>query len=371
MVGPIHRFAVRLDDRFEIVAGVLSSNAERSLAAAATLGIPRAYTDLHTMLAAETMRPDGIDAVAVMTPNDSHYSLVEAALAAGLDVICDKPLTNDLASATALARQADGAGRVLMLTHNYTGYPMVREARSAVAAGDIGPLRLVNVRYLQGSLSRLLEVHPDQMPPRLRWRLDAERGGPSHVLSDIGVHAQNLLSFVTGQRISAVCADVGAAVPNRTAHDTAIVLLRLTDGTRGTLIASKVAAGAQNDIGFDLYGEAGGLSWRQAEANDLRLSRPDLPDEIRTRGLPGLSEHARRSTRLPVGHPEAFIEGFANIYADFAEQVAARLTGVPADPLTRLAPSGWDGVDSLAFVEACLESAQRGSWIEVPSLQVV
>ncbi len=364
-VGPIHRLAARLDDCFEIAAGVLSSDAERALAAAAALAIPRAYPDIATMLAAEAARPDGIDAVAIMTPNDSHYRLAEAALDAGLDVICDKPLTNDLDSAVALAQRADAAGRALVLTHNYTGYPMVREARAAIAAGEIGPVRLVSVRYLQGSLSRLVEAAPDTLHPRLRWRLDAERGGLSHVLGDIGVHAQNLLGFVTGQRVAAVLADVGAALPGRSAHDTALALLRLEDGTRGMLVASKVAAGAQNDIGFDIHGETGGLSWSQAEANDLRVRRLDLPDEIRTRGLPGLSEHARRSTRLPIGHPEAFLEAFANIYVDFAAQVAARLAGAAADPSARLAPSAWDGVDSLAFVDACLESTRRGGWAEV------
>jgi predicted dehydrogenase len=211
----------------------------------------------------------------------------------------------------------------------------------------------------------MVETEPEKLHPRLRWRLDADRGGLSHVLADIGVHAQNLLSFVTGQRIAAVMAEVGPALPGRSAHDTALVLLRLADGTRGTLVASKVASGAQNDIGFDVYGEAGGLSWRQAEVNDLRVRRLDLPDEIRTRGLPGLSAHARRSTRLPIGHPEAFIEGFANIYVDFAEQVAARLTDSAPDPLVRLAPSAWDGAESLAFVEACLASSERGVWVDV------
>lgn len=365
LIGPVHRTAARLDDCFELCAGVFSSDSGRSLESARSFGIPRGYADVGTMIAEETSRPDGIDAVAIMTPNDSHFDYAVAALDAGLDVICDKPLTNDYESARTLARKARESGRILSLTHNYSGYPMVREARSAIAAGEIGPLQLVNVRYVQGSLSKHIEAEPEKMSPRVKWRLDASKGGKSHVLGDIGTHAHQLMSFVCGHRIVSVLADVGPSLPGRTAHDTAQVILKLDDGTRGQMLVSKVATGAQNDISIEAYGEDGGISWSQAQANDLRVMRLNKADELRTRGLPSLHPLAQRGTRLPVGHPEAFLEAFANLYTDFAELVAARIAGAEADPLARLAPDAWTGVDGLAFIDACLESTETGTWAEV------
>ncbi|MDE1996848.1 MAG: Gfo/Idh/MocA family oxidoreductase, partial [Rhizobiaceae bacterium] len=293
------------------------------------------------------------------------YDYAGAALDAGLDVICDKPLTNDYDRAIALARMAQDKGLVLSLTHNYSGYPMVREARATVTGGEIGTLRLVNVRYVQGSLSRHIEAEPDKLAPRTKWRLDAAKGGKSHVLGDIGTHAHQLMSFVCGRRIDAVLADVGPSLPGRTAHDTAQVILKFDDGTRGQILVSKVATGAQNDISIEAYGEEGGISWRQADANDLRVMRLNRADEVRTRGLPSLHPLAQRGTRLPVGHPEAFLEGFANLYTDFAELVAARIAGAEPDPLARLTPNAWTGVDGLAFIDACLESTQTGTWAKV------
>lgn len=363
LIGPVHRAAARLDDCFELAAGVFSSDPQRSVAAAKELAVPRGYGSAEEMIAAEAGRAGGgIDAVAIMTPNDSHETYAMLALDAGLHVICDKPLTNDAASAAALARRADAKGLILALTHNYAGYAMVREARAAVVKGEIGPLRLVNVRYVQGSLSTLIEADPAALAPRTKWRLDEARGGHSHVLLDIGVHAEQLLTYVAGQPIAAVLADVGPSLPGRTVHDTAAAIFRLADGTRGTFIVSKVAAGAQNDISIEAYGEGGGLHWSQGEANDLRVMRLNAPHEIRTRGLPSLSAHAKRGTRIPVGHPEAFFEGFANIYTDFAELVAARLGGAEPDPLARLVPDGWTGVASLRFIDACLESSKTGTW---------
>ena len=234
LIGPVHRIAVRMDNRFELVAGVLSSRPAHAMAAAAALGL-RGYADVPAMLAGEARLPDGIDAVAVMTPNDSHAAFVDLALEAGLDAICDKPLTNDLASALALAGKARAKGLVLSLTHNYSGYPMVREARAAVAAGELGPIRIVKVAYVQGSLGTKVEDCPETVPSRLKWRLDPALGGASHVLGDIGTHAHQLLTYVTGQRVAAVLADAGAALPGRVAHDTACVILRMQDGARGVL----------------------------------------------------------------------------------------------------------------------------------------
>lgn len=364
LVGPVHRVAARLDDCFEIVAGVLSSRPERALDEARALGLPRGYGGVAEMIAGEAGRPDGIDAVAIMSPNDSHEPYARMALEAGLDVICDKPLTNDLASALALTETAAARGLVLTLTHNYAGYPMVREARCAVDAGEIGDLRVATVSYVQGSLGTRVE-EAETIPDRLRWRLDPARGGLSHVLADIGTHAHQLLEFVTGRRVEAVLADVGAALPGRTAHDTAAVVLRLAGGVRGVLFATKAATGAENAMSLEVYGEAGGLAWAQASANELRVMRQARPAEIRTRGLPTLHPYSRRAARLPPGHPEAFHEAFANIYCDFALLAAARRAGKPPDPLAAMAPTARDGAAGLAFVEACLESSARGGWATV------
>ncbi len=367
LIGPVHRLAARMDDRYDLVAGVLSSNPERSVSEATALGL-RGYPDMKSMLAGEAARPHGIDAVAVMTPNDSHFAFVDQALAAGLDVICDKPLTNDLASARALAAKARDTGLVLMLTHNYSGYPMVREARAAVAAGEIGPLRIVQVAYVQGSLGTRVEDRPEAMSNRLKWRLDPRMGGESHILGDIGTHAHQLLTYVSGQRVAAVLADVGAAVPGRTSHDTASVILRMQDGARGVLFVTKAATGAENALSLEAYGEAGGVSWRQSAANELRVMRNNRPAELRSRGLPGLHPLARRGTRLPPGHPEAFLEGFANLYVDFADLVAARRAGVPPDPLALEGPDGMTGVAGLAFIAACLNSTRSGGWVDCPEI---
>lgn len=363
LIGPVHRIAARLDDRFELVAGVLSSDPQRARAQAEAIGLPRSYPDVPAMIAAETGRPDGIEAVAIMTPNDSHARFAHMALDAGLDVICDKPLTNDLDSAVHLAAKARSAGLVLSLTHNYSGYPMVREARAAIAAGEIGPVRVVHVAYVQGSLGSAVEARPEVMSSRLKWRLDPAVGGPSHVLGDIGTHAHQLLTYVAGQPVGSVLADVGAALPGRAAHDTAAVIVRMRDGARGVLLATKVATGAENAVSIEVYGEQGGVSWQQSAANELRVMRNGRPAEIRTRGLPSLHLLAQRGTRLPAGHPEAFYEAFANLYVDFADLVAARRAGIPPDPLALEGPDATAGVAGLAFIDACLQSARSGGWV--------
>lgn len=368
LIGPVHRTAARLDDRFAIVAGVLSSNPERSLAEAAAQGIARGYPDVRTMIEAEARRDDGIDAVSIATPNDSHDAFATMALDAGLDVICDKPLTNDLASARALVAAVRRSGQVFCLTHNYSGYPLVREARAAIAAGEIGSVRVVHVTYVQGSLGKRVEDDPGAMPARLKWRLDPAKGGISHVMSDIGTHAHQLLTYVTNDRVASVLADVGAALPGRTAHDTGAAILRMRNGARGVLFATKAATGAENAIAIEVYGEAGGLYWEQASANVLRVMRANKPAELRSRGLPTLHPLSLRASRIPPGHPEAFFEAFANLYADFAELAAARRSGTAPDPLATHIPTVEDGAHGLAFIDACLASTERGGWAACPSI---
>jgi predicted dehydrogenase len=367
LIGPVHRAAAQLDDRIEVVAGVLSSNPERALQQAKETGVRRGYGSVSDMIAAEAKMADGIDAVSIATPNDSHAQFAEMALVAGLDVICDKPLTNDVESARRVAAAVAQSKRVFVLTHNYAGYPMVREARAAVAAGELGPLRVVHVTYIQGSLGSRVEDKPETMPSRLKWRLDPAKGGESHVMGDIGTHAHQLLTYVTGQGVARVMADVGSVMPGRVAHDTGSAILSLTGGAKGVFFVTKAATGAENALAIEVYGEAGGLFWEQRDANTLRVMRNGRPAELRTRGLPTLHPAAQRAARLPPGHPEGFHEAFANIYADFAELVAARRAGVEPDPLARDVPDAATGVAGLEFIEACLQSTRRGSWVDCRS----
>lgn len=367
-IGGTHRIAARLDDCFEICAGVLSSDPSRSVAQASQLGIPRGYADVASMLASEANHPEGIDAVAIMTPNDSHHSYAAMALDAGLDVICDKPLTNDLETARDLVRQAEQKGLSLTVTYNYSGYPMIREARAMVAAGEIGTPRLVHVAYVQGSLGQLVENEPDRIPSRLKWRLDRSKGGQSHVLADIGSHMHHLVSHVSGQEFDSVLADLGAALPGREAHDTGSIIFRLTGGARGVMFVTKAATGMSNGSSIEIYGEGGGICWAHENAEQLVVRRPNRPAELRTRGLPSLHPLGRRGVRLPMGHPEGFLEGFANVYADFAELVAARRTGTRPDPLALHSPDGRAGARTLAFIEACIESSGSGGWVKVPAV---
>jgi predicted dehydrogenase len=365
LIGPVHRMAARLDDRFEICAGVLSSDPARSVADATALHIPRGYADMATMIAEEAKRPDPIDAVAIMTPNDSHHRYAAMALDAGLDVICDKPITNDFEEALDLVERARSRGLVFCLTHNYSGYPMVREARSAIEAGEIGPLRVLHVSYVQGSLGTRVEDQPDAISSRLKWRLDPAKGGLSHVLGDIGTHAHQLLTYTSGRRVESVLADVGAALPGRTTHDTASIIFRLEGGARGVMFVTKAATGAENALSLETYGEAGGVTWQQVSANELRVVRNNRPVELRTRGLPTLYPLAKRATRLPPGHPEAFLEAFANVYADFADLVAARRSGQPPDPLAAVTPNAVTGAEGIAFIDACIESTRTQTWATV------
>lgn len=363
LIGPVHRIAARLDDCFELVAGVLSSDPARSLAHGKALGLSRVYPSAASLLAGEIGQAEPIDAVAIMTPNDTHADYAEAALSAGFHVLCEKPLSNDLASGRRVAEAVRGSGLVLCLAHNYSGYPMVREARAMIAAGEIGRVHLVQVSYLQGTLGRRVEDEPMAMPARLKWRLDPDRGGPSHVLGDIGTHAHQLATYVTGDAVQAVLADVGAVVGGRESDDTAFVILNLAGGAKGSMLVTKAASGADNRIGIEVYGDKGGIRWEQANAGLLTVMRQGAAAELRTAGLPSLHPLSLRACRLPPGHPEAFIEAFANLYRDFAELVAARLTGQEPDPLARQIPGVGDGMSGLAFVEACLQSSAQGTWV--------
>ncbi|OPF62189.1 MULTISPECIES: Gfo/Idh/MocA family protein [Hydrogenophaga] len=354
-IGPIHRMAARLDDRYDIVAGVLSSDPQRSVAAGLAMGLApdRCHPDLSTLLAVESQRPDGIDAVAIMTPNDGHFPAAMAALEHGFDVICDKPMTNTLAEAQTLLEKVQASGRVFCLTHNYSGYPMVRQARAMVADGQLGEIRLVQVEYVQGGRAK-------PGPGRVAWKADPARGGPSLVMGDIGTHAHQLLRFISGLEVGEVAAELGCVVPERSAHDFAGVLLRMAGGARGSFWVTQAAAGVENGLRIRVSGSRGSLEWQQEHPQVLDFKPLDAPAQRLTPRGPGALPLALRGTRVAAGHPEGFPEAFANLYSDAAEAIAARRTGQNPDPLALHFPNAHDGWMGMRFVDAVIRSAQAG-----------
>jgi predicted dehydrogenase len=358
MIGPMHRRAALLDGRFAIVAGVPSSDPARAEAAGAAIGLPegRAYPSITAMLAEEARRPDGIEALAVMTPNDSHHAFAAAALDAGLHVICDKPLTVSGEQAEDLLRRVRGSGRVLCVTHPYAGYPMIRQARALVAAGAIGAVRAVQVEYLGSGLAARVEDTPEGAR---RWRLDPAKAGPSLVLGDIGTHAHHLACFVAGAPIVAVRAELGTLVPGRRTHDYAEVALRFQTGARGRLSLCQAAAGQDNHIALRVLGETGSLDWRHSAHEQLVLSPLSGPKQVFAKGMAELAREAEDAARLGrTGHPEGLLEGFANLYREFAEAIT---TGIAPSTM----PDALDGARGMWFIDAALQSEASGhAWTE-------
>lgn len=362
-IGAMHRQASRLDDHFQVVSAVLSSDPTRSLTAGRELGLDeeRIHTEVADMLKAEAARPDGAEVAAIMTPNDSHFPFAKAALENGLDVICDKPMTNTLAEAEELVRLVEDTGLVFCLTHNYTGYPMVRQARAMVEAGQLGDVRLVQVEYVQGGKAR--EDDPDPAAGPVPWRFDPAKSGPSLVLGDIGSHAHNLVRFITGLEVTEVAAEVGAVVPKRKVHDFAGALLRMEHGVHGCFWVTQAAAGVENCLRIRVSGTRGSLEWMQEHPQVLHFKPLDAPAEVRTPNGPGTLPLAARSSRIVAGHPEGFPDGFANLYSDAAEVIAARRAGRNADPLARHFPTAADGLRGVRFIDSVLASSdQNGAW---------
>ena len=357
-IGAVHRIAARLDDRYELVAAALSSDAARGLAAAEELHIPRAYRSFDEMASAESKRPDGIDVVSIVTPNHLHYAPAKAFLEAGVHVICDKPITTTLKDALALAEIVKRTGLVFGLTHNYTGHPMVRQAREMVAAGELGALRVVQVEYAQDWLATPLEKTGQK---QAEWRTDPTRSGPGGSLGDIGTHAHNLACFVTGLACEEVAADVSTFVPGRRVDDNIQVMLRFSKGVKGGLWASQVAPGNENNLRLRVYGEKAGLEWRQEDPNEISFTLLGQPRRTIRRGGAGTGRAAAHATRIPSGHPEGYLEAFAQLYRDLAEQITARQENRPADPDSLLVPSVSDGVEGVRFINAVLASSRRGS----------
>lgn len=363
-IGAVHRIAARLDDHYELVAGAFASDPERSRVSAAGLHVARerAYPDYRAMAEAEARREDGIDVVAIVTPNHVHFDAAKTFLEAGIHVICDKPMTTTLEDAESLAELVARTGLFFGLTHNYTGYPMVRQAREMVAAGSLGDIRVVQVEYPQDWLATRME---DQGVKQAEWRTDPKRSGPAGCLGDIGTHAYNLARFVTGLELASLAADVHTFVEGRALDDNVHMMLRFRGGARGMLWSSQVAAGQENGLRLRVYGSEGGLEWFQENPNRLVHSPLGEPPRILTRNGPGLGDAALRAARIPPGHPEGYLECFAQIYSDFAEQIRARLDADRPGSLATDTPDVHDGVDGLRFITRALaSSAQGGAWVD-------
>jgi predicted dehydrogenase len=361
-IGAMHRQAARLDDCYEIVTGILSSDPEKSKQAGRELGwaSDRLYSNVIELLDSESSREDDVDVVAIMTPNDSHFEYSVAALERGFDVICDKPMTNTLEEAEALHNKVQETGLVFCLTHNYTGYPMVRQAKAMVQDGQLGTIRLVQVEYVQGGKAdESKDFSPDN------WKFDPIRGGPSRVMGDIGTHAHNLTRFITGLEVEEVAAEVGAIVPGRLIHDYAGALLHFDNGARGSFWVTQAAAGVENCLRIRISGTQGTLEWMQEFPQALTFKPLKGPSQNRTPNGPGTLPLSARSTRLVAGHPEGFPDGFANIYSDAAEAIAARRAGKQADPLALYFPNSWDGLLGVRFVNSVIESSHaNGKWVK-------
>jgi len=362
-IGAVHRFAARLDDGYEIVAGALSADPDNARASGAELGIAsdRCYASFYEMAARESARPDGIEAVVIVTPNHLHHPVAKAFLQSGIDVICDKPLSVSVAEADELVALQERTGLVFAVTLNNTGYAMVRQGREMVASGELGTLRVVHAAYVQDWLTLPIEHDGHK---QAEWRTDPVRAGASACLADIGVHAHNLAGYVTGLDVAEVAADLTTFVPGRSLDDNAHVLMRYHSGARGVLMASQVAPGNLNSLSVKVYGEKAGLEWSGEVPELLRFTPYGEPTRTILRGGPGTTPAAARVSRMPAGHPEGYIEGFANLYRDVATLIHARRAHVHPDPaIVAAVPTVRDGAKGMRFIEAAVRSHRaRGAW---------
>ncbi len=364
-IGAVHRMASRLDDRWELVAGALSSEAERARLSGEDLRLPadRIYGDFRAMADGEKQRADRIDAVAIVTPNHMHAAPAKAFLEAGFHVICDKPMTTTRADAEELARLAADRNLLFAVTHNYTGHPLVRQARDMVATGELGKIRVVQVEYAQDWLTTPLE-ETDQK--QARWRTDPAISGPVGAVGDIGTHAHNLAEFITGDEVTSLAADLNIFVPGRRLDDNASMLLRFGNGARGVLWCSQVAVGNENGLHIRVYGDKGGLEWFQENPNVLTFSPLGEPPRLIRRSGAGATAIAQAASRIPAGHPEGYLEAFAQLYADIAELIAARIEGREPAEYARLVPTAAEGIRGVRFIEAAVKSsAANGAWTEL------
>ena len=361
-IGGVHRIAARIDGRFQLVAGALSSTAEKSKTSGAALGLEadRCYGDFTEMAKREARLKDGIEAVAIVTPNHVHYPAAREFLKRGIHVICDKPLTSTLSDAKKLAAAAEKSRALFVLTHNYTGYPMIRQARAMVADGVLGKLRVVQVEYPQDWLTDAVEQTGAK---QAEWRTDPARSGAGGCVGDIGTHAYNLAGFVTGLTLDSLAADLTSFVEGRRLDDNVHVMLRYKGGAKGMLWSSQVAPGNENALKLRVYGEKGGLEWSQEDPNYLWFTPHGEPKRLLTRNGAGAYAANRAASRIPPGHPEGYLEGFANIYNEAADLIIAARDGKTSD---HLLPTVQDGLAGVVFIDACVRSSARNAaWVSV------
>ena len=364
-IGAVHRLAARMDDQYEFVAGALSSDAARSRASGVELGLEsdRIYTDYKEMARKEAKRTDGIEAVAIVTPNHLHFPIAKAFMEAGIHVICDKPLALSTKEAKALMALQKKTGLIFGVTHNYSGYPMIRQARDMARGGELGPLRVVQAEYPQDWLTTYLEGTGQK---QASWRTDPRYTGAGGCIGDIGTHAYQLACYVSGLRVESLSADLTTFVKGRKVDDNVQVMLRFKGGARGMLWASQVAPGNENGLKLRVYGEKGGLEWTQADPNYLWHTPFGEPKRLITRGGAGSNAAAARVTRVPPGHPEGYLEGFANIYTEVARAIRAHRQGKKSWGKDVSFPDLVDGYDGMAFIEAAVKSSKgNGKWVKV------
>ena len=360
-IGAVHRMAARLDGQYELVAGALSSTPGKARASGVALGLDpaRTYDDFKAMAVREARLKGGIEAVAIVTPNHVHAAAAREFLKRGIHVICDKPLTATLPEARKLVKAAGDSAALFFLTHNYTGYPMIRQAREMIAGGDLGALRLVNVEYAQDWLAKADDSK------QAAWRTDPAQSGAGGATGDIGTHAFNLAGFVSGLTLESLSADLQSFVSGRALDDNAHVMLRYQGGARGMLWCSQVAPGNENALRLRIFGDKGGLEWAQENPNQLWFTPFGEPKRLLTRGGAGTGAAAARVTRVPAGHPEGYLEGFANIYSEVAMAIRAHQAGVACPPEVHV-PDIHDGLIGVQFVDACVRSSKRdAAWVRL------
>lgn len=364
-IGGVHRMAAALDGHIDLVCGAFSSDSEKSRLSGQDFYLPedRVYDSYSQMILTEKELPLGVrmDFVSIVTPNHMHFGPAKMALENGFHVVCDKPLCLSIKEAEELVDLVNKTGLIFALTHNYTGYPMVKQAKAMIRKGELGHIRKVVVEYPQGWLSTLLEA--DVNAKQAIWRTDPNQSGAAGSMGDIGTHAENLAEYITGLKISEMCADLSIFVPGRKLDDDGNVLLRFDNGAKGVLHASQICNGEENNLNIRVYGEKGGIAWRQMEPNTLTVMYQDRPSTIYRTGWAGLEREATAHTRIPAGHPEGYLEAFANIYRNFAFCIQARLSGEEVDPLYTDFPSIEDGLRGMNFVEKVV--ASKGEWIKM------
>ncbi|QDY71531.1 Gfo/Idh/MocA family protein [Qingshengfaniella alkalisoli] len=363
-IGGVHRIASRIDDKYELVAGALSSTPEKAQQSGRALGLAddRIYDSFKDMAIREARLKNGIEAVAIVTPNHVHFTAAREFLKRGIHVICDKPLTSTLPDAKKLVKAAEDSDALFILTHNYTGYPLIRQAREMVASGDLGEIRLVQVEYPQDWLTEPME---NEGAKQAVWRTDPERSGAGGCIGDIGTHAFNLASFVTGLELEALSADLQSFVPGRQLDDNAHVMMRFQGGARGMLWSSQVAPGNENALRLRVYGSKGGIEWAQENPNQMWFTSFGQPKQLLTRNGAGATAGNLSASRIPPGHPEGYLEGFANIYAEAARAIEAKRLGQSL-PDDLLYPTVQDGLIGVQFIDACVRSSRRdAAWVKL------